>query len=217
MPISFTINLRTLKAVAVAAGTEETRYYLNGVNLEYSPDALIMVATDGHRIIAARQEWTETTPETHFGSVIFPLAAIKKLKLYKYSELGVLTIDGGKLSLEYVGETMGFGAIDGTFPNWRAVMPKGASGKIGHYNSGYIADFQAAAIILGVDKKSNFQPVISHNGEEPALVSFAPDGVEAFGVLMPIRSREAMASPPAWAQGAKFDPATMPANSLEVK
>ena len=42
---------------------------------------------------------------------------------------------------------------------------------------------------------------IAHNGLSPALVSWLPceDGLDAFGVLMPMRTNDHMTVPPMWA------------------
>ena len=57
--LKVTLNIRALRAVLVAVSTEETRYYLNGINLEFTPDGVIMAATDGHRMIVLRQAYGE--------------------------------------------------------------------------------------------------------------------------------------------------------------
>lgn len=48
------IDIRALKAVAVAASTEQTRYYLNGVCLQVAKGEATMVATNGHFMMGAR-------------------------------------------------------------------------------------------------------------------------------------------------------------------
>ncbi|TAN29570.1 MAG: hypothetical protein EPN31_06180 [Castellaniella sp.] len=49
-PITFSIPLAELQAVALAAGDKDVRYYINGVAFEFATDGLYLVATDGHRI-----------------------------------------------------------------------------------------------------------------------------------------------------------------------
>jgi len=199
---TFTINLRALKAVSIAAGTEETRYYLNGVNLEHSADGLIMVATDGHRAIVLRQGWQELAPkETPFPSVIVPLAFINKIKLHKLIDVAEMTLgDNGAISIKYVGETMGTNAIDATFPGWRRIVPTAkVPGAIGHYNCAYLSDFHKAGKLLD---KGAHSPVIMHNGDDPAIVTFyfgEKEGFETFGVLMPLRKCAQSVKPaPSW-------------------
>ena len=219
MSITFTINLRALKAVSIAAGTEETRYYLNGVNLEHTPDGLIMVATDGHRAIVLRQNWTETVPDAHFPSVIVPLAFINKVKLAKGIDVAEMTLgDNGAISIRYAGDTLGTNAIDGTFPDWRRVVPTAKHpGAIGHYNCAYVSDFYKAGKLLSKDARS---PVIMHDGDNPALVSFyfgEGEGFETFGVLMPIRTPDDMVkAAPSWVSDRHVMPEPVARDAGEV-
>jgi len=186
---TFTINLRALKAVSIGAGTEETRYYLNGVHLEHSTDGLLMVATDGHRAIVLRQDWTETVPDAAFASVIVPLAFIKKIKLARGLDFAELTLgENGAISIQYVGETMGTNAIVGTFPQWRQIIPKETSNEPAQYNPEYVLDFGKAFALLH-NAKDHSQPVICYNGQNPAIVNGYDDesGLSYFGILMPMR------------------------------
>lgn len=59
--MKFRINADLFRAVSVAVSTEETRYYLNGVNVEQHPvKGVILTATDGHRLLCAHDENGET-------------------------------------------------------------------------------------------------------------------------------------------------------------
>ena len=210
---TFTINLRALKAVAYAASTEETRYYLNGVNLEHSSDGLIMVATDGHRAIILRQNWTETLPDAPFASVIVPLAFINKIKLAKGLDFAEMTLgDNGAISIKYVGETMGTNAVAGTFPAYRQIIPKETSNEPAQYNPQYILDFGKAFALLH-NAKDHGQPVICYNGQSPAIVNGYDDakGLSYFGILMPLRFKvERLTPTPSWAFHADSKPAAKP-------
>lgn len=212
---TFTLNLRALKAVAIAAGTEETRYYLNGVNLEYTADGVVMVATDGHRAIVLRQSNFDVRPHGPFPSVIIPLAFINKIKLVRNLDVADITLGAeGSISIRYAGETMGTNAIDGTFPGWRRLVPAATKmGETAQYNPAYVADFHKAGKLLAKDARA---PVIMHDGGSPALVSFywgEKEGLDAFGILMPIRTPDAyVKSAPAWASTyhAKPEPVAAP-------
>lgn len=70
--LKVTLNIRALRAVLVAVSTEETRYYLNGINLEFTPDGVTMAATDGHRMIVLRQPYGEHAATGAHASVIVP-------------------------------------------------------------------------------------------------------------------------------------------------
>lgn len=55
------VRAKHFAAAYVFASTEETRYYLNGVLVEPHPDGgVLLVATDGHRMVAIKDDEGET-------------------------------------------------------------------------------------------------------------------------------------------------------------
>lgn len=188
--LKVTLNIRALRAVLVAVSTEETRYYLNGINLEFTPDGVVMAATDGHRMIVLRQPYGEHAATAAHASVIVPRDLVAKLKVRnKVVEETDLTIaDDGRLTFEHAGEMFGGSRVDGTFPDYRRVMPTDLDGKPAQYDPIYLADFAKARKELGGDRTTS--PVVRYNGESPAVVDFAwGTDFQAIGVLMPIRDR----------------------------
>jgi DNA polymerase-3 subunit beta len=192
--LKVTLNIRALRATLVAVSTEETRYYLNGINLEFTPDGVVMAATDGHRMIILRQPYGEHAATGAHASVIVPRDLVAKLKInprMKTLDTTDLTIgDDGKLTFEHAGESFGGSRVDGTFPDYRRVVPQDLDGKPAQYNPAYLADFAKARVELGAEptKKGGASPVVRYNGGSPAVVDFAyGTGFQAIGVLMPIR------------------------------
>jgi DNA polymerase-3 subunit beta len=189
--LKVTLSIRALRAVLVAVSSEETRYYMNGINLEFTPDGVVMCATDGHRMIVLRQPYDEHGATAAHASVIVPRDLVAKLKIkLKTLDTTDLTIaDDGRLTFEHAGESFGGARVDGTFPDYRRVVPQDLDGKPAQYNPAYLADFAKARKELGGDvgKNSGTGPVVRYNGEEPAIVDFAWDtGFEAVGVIMPL-------------------------------
>ncbi len=167
------INSNELEAVALAASTEETRYYLNGVCIErYEDGTTGLIATDGHRIATLRAKLGEQPKE----SFILPSADIKRiLTLYKGEvktlaksvrhflkivigkneddklELSLNLCDDDGISAIRVSFTTK--AVDGTFPDWRRVLPA-ESDEVSPYlafNADYMADFgKMARLITGI-------------------------------------------------------------------
>jgi DNA polymerase-3 subunit beta len=205
---SFDFHISALKATAIAASTEQTRYYLNGVCVEHSPNGPIFIATDGHRLIASTQKWLEENPAT-FAPVIVPMSLIKRVKVSRKFDIATMTIEhkeGGAIliSIYYAGATYAENAIDGTFPDWRRVIPQSCDGTISQYNPSYLADFAEAGRILN-GGRCDVPVAVSYNGDSPALVRFWHEDkpVQSFGVIMPIRTNPVMQAPPTWAQHAK--------------
>ncbi len=206
---TFTIDLRALKACAIAASVEETRYYLKGVCIEHMPAGPVFVATDGARLIAARHAWRDDTgaPEA-FAPFIVPLSLVKRIKIgARASNDATVTLatvgnNALQISIAHAGVTYTEGGIDAVYPAWRNVVPRDdASGELAHYDFKLLATFAEAAKAL--HGRGDFRPIVAHNGPNPAMVDLlaglgAP--IEAFGVIMPIRDRRdaPLTRAPAW-------------------
>ena len=212
-----TLNARALKASAMCASSEETRYYLKGVFVEETVAGVTMTATDGHRLAVLNhaRHGDDVTPICA-PAVIVPLHMIDKLKIGKRApDYATLTVDAGvnpaKLSLSYDGLSIVADAVDGTYPNARAVVRgaftphKDDAGKLAHFNPAYVAAFGKMKELLTGGKPQVLQ--IYHNGPSPAVVDFlgvpeTDDGLRGFGVLMPCRAPDdvlsALTAPPAW-------------------
>jgi DNA polymerase-3 subunit beta len=194
--LKVTLSIRALRAVLVAVGTEETRYYLNGINLEFTPDGVIMAATDGHRMIVLRQPYGEHGATGAHASVIVPRDLVAKLKVkHKTLDTTDLTIaDDGKLTFEHAGESFGGSRIDGSFPDYRRIVPQDLNGEAAQYNPAYLADFAKARQELTgqkADRDGKTSPIVRYNGGSPAVVDFAYEtGFDAFGIIMPLRTTD---------------------------
>jgi len=176
------LNIKLLKAAALAASKEETRYYLNGVAVQAGPRGAYVVATDGHRALAFRQTGDDL-PEVN---IIIPAYIIAGIKLNKYDERAELTQESeNRWRINYCGTAVTFAPIDGTFPDWRRIVPKETSGELAQFDPAYIGDFAKVAKVLGSNAKAGVK--MAHNGGGPALVTFGDD-IDGFGVLMPTRA-----------------------------
>ena len=126
-----------------------------------------------------------------------PVELIDRIKLDKKIDMAELYIDGRRISITYMGATYQDGAIDFAFPDWRRVFPSSVSGEAAQFDAAYPALFLKAARMFAKDAQIR----IGHNGLSPALVSWLPSeaGLDAFGVLMPMRTKDHMTVPPMWA------------------
>ncbi len=174
-----------LKAALVCASSEETRYYLRGIHLSTSGH---MVTTDGHRMFVAR------LTDKPAADVIVPYADV----------VAALKLAGGRakdieidLAANRIGQ-ISFAPVDGTFPDWRRIVPTGLempnandpsdNAAHVHFDHRYVGDFaKMAAILCG--KATTAQSVLHPvSASHPALVTFG-DRADCFGVLMPVRRK----------------------------
>ena len=190
------LNLKALKAVALFCSKEETRYYLKGVNLQFRHDHIIMTATNGHYLTMLRQKLDDPLDSIPPDTIV-PIELIDRIKLSKHSDVAELYIEAGRITVNYCSATYSDRAINASFPDTRRIIPSSVSGETAQFDVAYPALYQKAAKMFRKDA----QIKIAHNGENPALVDWfeSCDGLQAFGVLMPMRARSFAKAPPEWA------------------
>jgi DNA polymerase III sliding clamp (beta) subunit (PCNA family) len=168
-----------LKAALFCASNEESRYYLRGVHLATSGH---MVTTDGHRLFCAKL--AEAAP----ADVIIPLDTVEAALKLAGARAQEIEID---LAANKIGQ-ISFQPVDGTFPNWRAVVPTGEENPSNkpelndgpenvHFNHAYIGDL--AKMGKALDGASMLHP---RSASHPCLVTFG-ERADCFAVLMPMR------------------------------
>ena len=151
-----------IEQVRPALSREETRYYLNGIYIHRAPDApheLTFVATDGYRLAAAR----EPLPPMPIPSVIAPadfIAGLAGLLKGRKSDCN-LTISPKYIAATIDGVTLESVVIDGTFPDWRRVVP-GGNTKIAIFDRAALAAIikPLAAIIKPLAAKKGAPPAV---------------------------------------------------------
>jgi len=184
-----TIRLDMLKACAFAASTEETRYYLNGVNVDADAAGNVYyTATDGHCLLAAwdRPEAIEGEP-AYVGSLIIPSAVIAAVKIGKKDATTATLevtpaadpVNVPACSIQFAdGRSAGFKPVDGTFPDHRRVIPATVTGEPAQFNPELLTRLQKAGKVMGCQL-----PILAYNGLAPAIVRWSDDSF--FGVVMP--------------------------------
>lgn len=111
-----------------SASTDATRYHINGVFFEYLETGLMrMTATDGHRLSFVDQEVFLKTPDLKRG-IIIPkkgLGEFRKLLDDGTPTIG-LSFERGYLFAKLNDTYLFIRLIDGEYPDYRPVIPKGA-------------------------------------------------------------------------------------------
>lgn len=205
------IDGRAFKDAAIFSSNEETRFYLKGVCIEPSPNPgmVLAIATDGHRmaIIEAIGQVDDSRPIISLAC----LAAVKKAKQpwLVVDDAGTVTVldlfpveiksaadipaDFGTMQRQQ----FPLGLIDGTFPDWRRILPAELTGgtvQNANYNSAYIADYakvslpdsckrgkgQAVRIVANDAGMRDGKPILG-----PAWV-FLPSRPDFVGIIMPV-------------------------------
>jgi DNA polymerase III subunit beta len=163
-----------------AISTEETRYYLNGIYLHATESeglpVLRAVATDGHRL--ARVE--EPLPEGAAGmpGVIVPrktIAELRKLAEDTQDEIRV-ALSETKIRFDIGGVQLTSKLIDGTFPEYERVIPRG-NDKILRVDKGAFA--QAVARVAAISTERSRPVKLTLDANRLVLSATSPEQGQA--------------------------------------
>ncbi len=228
-----TVSAKHFYAAWQFISSEETRYYLNGVYIEPHPDGgALLVATDGHTMAVIRdanaridgdQGWICGLPKHPFD------AKLKRRDaghLHFVGRTAYLTesIMAGAVSEPGFDPTLitefhmaiAFARpIDGTFPEWRRVIPNEGPGTAESYdiNGKYLARFNKAISVLREDNGAApvklFTPAA---GTGNPIILRCADAPDFFGIQMPMRMGDC-SKYPYWL--ALPDPETKPGTKPE--
>ena len=111
-----------LKKTAYAISTDETRYVLNGINCTFRENTMTLVATDGRRLAMVDHELE--FPESNEAAVIIPTKAVNELqRLLKDDGDLTMLVGQNQISFELNGTRLVSKLIDGSYPNYRQVIP----------------------------------------------------------------------------------------------
>ncbi len=135
MPASFALPAETLarmiETVRFAISTEETRYYLNGIHWhrDEAEKLFVAVATDGHRLA----RFAAGLPE---GAVELPPVIVPRKTTDVLTKIlpakGEVTVCVSQTRVSFAledGTTLVSKLIDGTYPDYRRVVPAGNGNK----------------------------------------------------------------------------------------
>lgn len=150
---------RLIDKTRFAISTEETRYYLNGVYLHSADDdggktVLRAVATDGHRLALA--EISAPAGAEKLAGVIVPRKAVaeaRRLVDGLDSEVD-LAISDSKIVLHAGRATLTSKLIDGSFPDYARVIPKGNEKKLSINNKAFEAAVDRVATVSAERSRS---------------------------------------------------------------
>lgn len=197
--IKVILSRQELAAALLFASTDETRYIINGLLIEYDGETPLIVATDGRRLAAIKSIASQEKDEPgEAGSFVlradFAKAIIQIVKAFGGTIMPWFSIEtkagSTQVSVEHIGGGFSLQCSDnalvvGEFPNWRQACPPRTRKREPvadlALNGEFVGDFAKAAKLLG-----SKQPLVQMSlvGKLGAVeVSLA--GVQSFyGVIM---------------------------------
>lgn len=160
-PLKNEVTKEMLKAAQLFAGTNDIRYYLNGVFLDSKTGN--MVATDGHRLIVIeaglKSEHDVIIPIDLLDNVIKALGKTETVEIEYDPETKVITFRS-RLS------TWSAKAIEGRYPDYQAVIPGDEVRSPGVFNPDYLTDAAKAAGLLVGSRNKMFGLVLKTNAPD---------------------------------------------------
>lgn len=119
---------RIIEHTSFAMAQQDVRYYLNGMLLELTNNYLRTVTTDGHRMAVCSVSLETNNDITEKQQIILPRKAILELvKLLTDQEANVTIVLGEHHIRATTGDfTFTSKLIDGKFPDYERVLPKGS-------------------------------------------------------------------------------------------
>jgi len=146
-----------MKKTSFAISTDESRYVLNGIYLNFKDHKMTMVATDGRRLSLVDEE--VDVSEKSQGEFIIPAKAV--------NELTRLMQDKGDVEIHYAENQASFTLkddkgssilivtklVDGNYPNYRQVIPSETKERIGLMREEFLHALRRAEIMTS--EKSN--------------------------------------------------------------
>lgn len=213
------LPLNELRAAAIFASTDMTRYILNGVYVQIDKHGQVtLAATDGRRACIIESEARVASP-CEVAAFIVPLRLIKRAIPVRKSQviemraepIGEVQLTGTQSArTRYTitlsdGETAVSGkSVDGAYPKYAQVLP----GKIAAGNTRiaiapkFLADLSAASKLLKPASAKHYPAIVFGGESETKAITALIDGVSKFySIVMPVHVDELASvsfGAPAW-------------------
>ena len=182
--MKFRVDPDVIKGLLLVAPKSDVRNYLEGIAVDCTKERMVLVATDGHILVAIPiPEEGVLEPSTDAGIYILPrweLENAKPIKAGRSSFRYDITIENDTFTLEGALK-ISAKLLDGTYPVWRRVVPTTLSGEVAQFDARLLAKLAKANALFGGEENRMY---LHHNGNGTARVSGAPN---ALMLIMPMR------------------------------
>lgn len=158
-----------LRHTAYAASTDESRYILNGVLLSFKGEKVAVVATDGRRMALFEQEIE--FPKGAEADLVLPFKTVDELLKTLHDE-GVLKIQATETqaAFEFDGMLIVSKLVEGTYPNFRQVIPAQCEERIQIEREGLLSALRRVSLISS-EKSNSVKLTFSKNKLEITAVT----------------------------------------------
>jgi DNA polymerase-3 subunit beta len=147
--------LEMIDKTIFSVSSDETRYHLNGVFFEVSPNGLRMVATDGHRMSLINKEIKKFNTPIQQG-VIIPRKGLHEIKkiLESMNEEVEIAIEGSQFILKANSTILMIRLIEGKYPNYQQFIPTKLPNKISIPRQTFLQSLERVALLANQKSKA---------------------------------------------------------------
>ncbi|AWF79341.1 DNA polymerase III subunit beta [Microbulbifer sp. JMSA004] len=139
---------RLIEATSFAMAQQDVRYYLNGLLLECRPQQLRAVATDGHRLALCDRDAPGLDVATPIQAIVPRKGVLELGRLLEDSDAQAQVVLGNNHIRVVSGQfTFTSKLVDGKFPDYERVLPRGAGNVVYADRQGLRQAFSRAAIL----------------------------------------------------------------------
>ncbi len=119
--ISGNILATAVNKTLFATGNDDMRPVMTGVLFHFSPEGLVFVATDAHKLVKYQRTDVSSTDEAEF---IMPKKPLQLLKNVVSDSDVTIAYNESNANFSFDNFTLICRLVDGTYPNYSAVIPK---------------------------------------------------------------------------------------------
>ncbi|WP_430612432.1 DNA polymerase III subunit beta [Flavobacterium sp. JP2137] len=128
-----------------AAGNDDLRPVMSGVFFQFSPDGLIFVATDAHKLVKYSRADINSSSQANFIMPKKPLNILKNILMTSDVEVKIEYNDSNA-QFSFENYTLTCRLIDGKYPNYEAVIPKENPNKLLINRAQFLSSVRRVAI-----------------------------------------------------------------------
>jgi DNA polymerase-3 subunit beta len=168
---------KLLDKTSFSMANQDVRYYLNGLLFEFHDGTMTTVATDGHRLAVCDLDSDLGVAQDR--QLIVPRKGVLELSRMLSDSDDLVELALGKNHVRLVKGSMIFTSklIDGRFPDYQAVIPKGTDRHIKIHRDSFILALQRASILsnekyrgVRLEASDNAVKIVAHNPQHEEAV-----------------------------------------------
>lgn len=120
LPTEMLIN--NISRSLFATANDELRPVMNGIYFDLTADALVIVASDGHKLVRSKNFTIKSESPSAFNLPKKPASLLKNI-LSKDGDDAIIKFDDRSAEIQFTDGVMRCRLIDGRYPNYNSVIP----------------------------------------------------------------------------------------------